>query len=169
MFFCVDIRFSIPYWLAFLICNPNLTSLSIGIQFHPSKILTPKKPTPVTVLGLRLVIWKPQLSDYRVFLDKCPHRLAPLSEGRVDEKTGNLMCSYHGWEFDAQGICTRIPQAENPQIVTKNQKNLCALSLPVRQENDLLCVWLDANSTQLANDTPLANSSIYFSGLSASR
>ena len=122
----------------------------------PVEDIDPQKPTPVTVLGLRLVIWKPKSSNYRVFLDKCPHRLAPLSEGRVDEKTGNLMCSYHGWEFDAQGICTRIPQAENPQLVSKNKKNLCAVSLPVRQENDLLWVWLDANSPQLATDTPLA-------------
>ncbi|MGB3640032.1 MAG: Rieske 2Fe-2S domain-containing protein [Rivularia sp. (in: cyanobacteria)] len=121
----------------------------------PVEDIDPQKPTPVTVLGIRLVIWKPKSSDYRVFLDKCPHRLAPLSEGRVDEKTGNLMCSYHGWEFDAEGICTRIPQAENPQLLSKNQKNLCAVTLPVRQQNDLLWVWLDANSPQLATDTPL--------------
>ena len=59
------------------------------------------------------------------------------------------MCSYHGWEFDSEGTCTRIPQAEN-QVVTKNQQNLCAVTLPVRQENDLLWVWLDINSPQLA-------------------
>ncbi|MEO0839005.1 MAG: Rieske 2Fe-2S domain-containing protein [Cyanobacteria bacterium J06643_5] len=121
----------------------------------PVEDIDPQKPTAVTVLGIRLVIWKPRTSDYQVFLDKCPHRLAPLSEGRVDEKTGNLMCSYHGWEFDHQGTCTRIPQAENPEVVTKNQKNLCAVSLPVRQENDLLWVWPDANSPQLAEETPL--------------
>ena len=121
----------------------------------PVEDIDPKKPTAVTILGLRLVIWKPKTSDYQVFIDKCPHRLAPLSEGRVDEKTGNLMCSYHGWEFNAQGTCTRIPQAENPEIVTKYQKNLCAVSLPVRQENDLLWVWPDANSPQLAEETPL--------------
>ena len=121
----------------------------------PVEDIDPKKPTAVTVLGIRLVIWKPKTSDYQVFIDKCPHRLAPLSEGRVDEKTGNLMCSYHGWEFNAQGTCTRIPQAESPELVTKNKKNLCAVSLPVRQENDLLWVWPDANSPHLAEETPL--------------
>ena len=121
----------------------------------PVEDIDPQKPTAVAVLGLRLVIWKPKSSDYRVFLDKCPHRLAPLSEGRIDEKTGNLMCSYHGWQFDGEGTCTRIPQAENPQLLTKNKKNLCAVSLPVRQANDLLWVWLDINSPQLAADTPL--------------
>ncbi|AFY49176.1 Rieske (2Fe-2S) domain-containing protein [Nostoc sp. PCC 7524] len=117
----------------------------------PIEDLDPQKPTPVTVLGLRLVIWKPKSSEtYRVFLDQCPHRLAPLSEGRIDEQTGNLMCSYHGWQFDAQGTCTQIPQAENPELVTKNQNNFCVTTLPVRQANDLLWVWLDAQSPELA-------------------
>lgn len=31
-----------------------------------------------------------------VFEDRCPHRLAPLSEGRLEPSTGQLMCSYHG-------------------------------------------------------------------------
>ena len=90
----------------------------------PVEDLDPERPTPVTLLGLNLVIWKPKSSQtYQVFLDQCPHRLAPLSEGRIDEKTGNLMCSYHGWQFDEQGICTTIPQAEKPEIVSKNKQN----------------------------------------------
>ncbi|PAX51597.1 aromatic ring-hydroxylating dioxygenase subunit alpha [Brunnivagina elsteri] len=122
----------------------------------PIEDLYPKKPTPVTILGIRLVIWKPKSSDtYQVFLDQCPHRLAPLSEGRVDEKTGNLMCSYHGWQFDFQGTCTHMPQAENPEIVSKNKDNFCVVSLPIRQANDLLWVWLDTNSRELAENTPL--------------
>lgn len=122
----------------------------------PVEDLDPKRPTPITLLGLRLVIWKPGSSEtYRVFLDQCPHRLAPLSEGRVDEKTGNLMCSYHGWQFDEQGICTHIPQAENPQLIAKTQQNLCALSLPCCQVNGLLWVWPDAKSAELAAATAL--------------
>ncbi|BAZ68466.1 MAG: Rieske 2Fe-2S domain-containing protein [Pelatocladus maniniholoensis HA4357-MV3] len=122
----------------------------------PVEDLNPKRPTPVTLLGLRLVIWKPKSTEtYRVFLDQCPHRLAPLSEGRIDDKTGNLMCSYHGWQFDQQGICTHIPQAENSELVSKNKENLCAVSLPVRQAQDLLWVWADAKSADLAATTAL--------------
>jgi phenylpropionate dioxygenase-like ring-hydroxylating dioxygenase large terminal subunit len=122
----------------------------------PIEDLDPQRPTPVTVLGLRLVIWKPKSSEtYRVFIDQCPHHLAPLSEGRIDDKTGNLMCSYHGWQFDEQGVCTHIPQAENPELVSKNQQNLCAVTLPTRQENDLLWVWPDAKSAAEAATTPL--------------
>jgi phenylpropionate dioxygenase-like ring-hydroxylating dioxygenase large terminal subunit len=122
----------------------------------PVEDLDPQRPTPVTLLGMRLVIWKPRNSEnYRVFLDQCPHRLAPLSEGRVDEKTGNLMCSYHGWQFDNQGICTVIPQAEKSEIVAKNKENFCVLSLPVKEANDLLWVWPDTKTAELAEKTPL--------------
>lgn len=136
--------------------SPNFNFFQHWYPVSPIEDLDPKRPTPVTILGLRLVIWKPQFSEtFRVFLDQCPHRLAPLSEGRVDDKTGNLMCSYHGWKFDPDGICTHIPQAENPEIVDKGQNNFCVISLPVRQDNDLLWVWPDAQSKELANQTPL--------------
>ena len=49
-------------------------------------------PISFTLLGKPLVIWKnPTTSTFQVFLDQCPHRLAPLSEGRIDQKTGNLI------------------------------------------------------------------------------
>ncbi|KKD35678.1 Rieske 2Fe-2S domain-containing protein [Limnoraphis robusta] len=122
----------------------------------PVEDLDPERPTPVTLLGLNLVIWKPKSSQtYQVFLDQCPHRLAPLSEGRIDEKTGNLMCSYHGWQFDEQGICTTIPQAEKPEIISKNKQNFCVRKFPTQEANDLLWVWADPNSSEQAANTPL--------------
>jgi phenylpropionate dioxygenase-like ring-hydroxylating dioxygenase large terminal subunit len=134
---------------------PEFNFFQHWYPISPVEDLDPKRPNPVMLLGLHLVIWKPgSLETYRVFLDQCPHRLAPLSEGLVDDKTGNLMCSYHGWQFDEQGTCTHIPQAENPQLIAKNQRNLCAISLPCCQENDLLWVWPDASSGELAAATP---------------
>eukprot|EP00971_Amphidinium_carterae_P168400 3336522-Amphidinium_carterae.2 len=37
-----------------------------------------------------------QMGEWHVMLDACPHRSAPLSEGRVEED-GTLLCSYHAW------------------------------------------------------------------------
>ncbi len=63
-------------------------------------------PVPVTVLGRHWVVLR---IDGRLvaFADRCPHRLAPLSIGTADGQT--LRCGYHGWEFGATGVCTRIP------------------------------------------------------------
>jgi phenylpropionate dioxygenase-like ring-hydroxylating dioxygenase large terminal subunit len=122
----------------------------------PIEDLDPERPTPIVLLGRRLVVWKSRSSNqYSVFLDQCPHRLAPLSEGRVDEKTGHLMCSYHGWQFDNQGACTQIPQADDPDLIAKNREHYCVTGLPTQEANGLLWVWADADSAKTASSHPL--------------
>jgi vanillate O-demethylase monooxygenase subunit len=44
------------------------------------------------------------------FVDRCPHRFAPLSAGQVVD--GALQCGYHGWCFAADGGCTAIPSMQ---------------------------------------------------------
>lgn len=39
--------------------------------------------------------------------DRCPHRFAALSDGRLVE--GDVECTYHGWRFDGTGRCTALP------------------------------------------------------------
>lgn len=122
----------------------------------PIEDLDPTCPTPIVMLGHKFVVWKPRFADrYSVFRDLCPHRLAPLSEGRIDEKTGHLTCSYHGWQFDPQGVCTRIPQAEDPELIAKKREYYCIKALPTQEVNGLLWVWPDADSAAIAPSHPL--------------
>ena len=73
--------------------------------------LDPSRPTPFTLLGQDLVLWFERSSaQWRALADVCPHRLVPLSEGRLNE-AGELECPYHGWSFNGEGRCTAIPQA----------------------------------------------------------
>ena len=44
----------------------------------------------------------------RAVVDRCPHRAARLSDGRVEG--GELECLYHGWRFAGDGRCQHIPQ-----------------------------------------------------------
>ena len=37
-------------------------------------------------------------------------RLAALSDGHISGK-GDIVCPYHGWEFNGEGQCTHNPQA----------------------------------------------------------
>src|SRR3954469_16283070 len=43
-----------------------------------------------------------------VFVDRCPHRNYPLSQGHVTA-AGTLECGYHGWRFDTAGRCVAVP------------------------------------------------------------
>ncbi len=77
-----------------------------------------RRPQRFTLLGTDLVLWwEPATACWRAFADVCPHRLVPLSEGRVNER-GELECPYHGWSFSGDGRCTSIPQASAEQAKT---------------------------------------------------
>jgi len=110
--------------------------------------LDPKRPTPVRIDGLDLVVWKSPSAEgeqegWQVFADMCPHRLAPLSEGRIEESTGCLQCAYHGWEFDTEGHNQRIPQVED-SAAKKMRENprAQALAFPSKVGMGLVWVWL---------------------------
>ncbi|CAM8967594.1 unnamed protein product [Rhodiola kirilowii] len=84
--------------------------------------LDPSETYSVSAMGRDIVLWKDRAT--------VPHRLAPLSEGRIDEE-GHLQCSYHGWSFDRCGTSTRIPQAasEGPEARAVKSPRACATKL----------------------------------------
>jgi phenylpropionate dioxygenase-like ring-hydroxylating dioxygenase large terminal subunit len=64
-------------------------------------------PQPLALLGQALVLWRDAAGQPVLMSDRCPHRGAQLSLGRV---VGNaLQCAYHGWSFDGSGRCVGIP------------------------------------------------------------
>ena len=69
---------------------------------RPARVLVAGQAWAVARLDDRLV----------AFEDQCPHRLAPLSAGRVStaaDGAARLTCAYHGWRYDADGRCDLIP------------------------------------------------------------
>ncbi|MBE9043703.1 Rieske 2Fe-2S domain-containing protein [Pleurocapsales cyanobacterium LEGE 10410] len=82
-----------------------------------------------TLLETDLIIWWDKSTDtWQAFEDKCPHRLAPLSEGRVNE-AGLLECPYHGWAFSGSGKCEVIPQ-QQPEGEAHTSSRACVRSYP---------------------------------------
>jgi phenylpropionate dioxygenase-like ring-hydroxylating dioxygenase large terminal subunit len=65
-----------------------------------------KAPLAVQALGQKVVLWRTG-SGIAAWLDLCVHRGSQLSLGRVIE--GCLRCPYHGWTYDGEGRCVRIP------------------------------------------------------------
>lgn len=64
-------------------------------------------PVAVTLLEQALVLWRDAQGAVRAMPDRCPHRGARLSLGRVCD--GRIECPYHGWQFDHQGQCRHVP------------------------------------------------------------
>lgn len=59
------------------------------------------------VLDTPMVLYRSEAGAPIALLDRCPHRLLPLSMGRLQ---GDLIeCGYHGLCFDGAGRCVRAP------------------------------------------------------------
>jgi phenylpropionate dioxygenase-like ring-hydroxylating dioxygenase large terminal subunit len=98
------------------------------------------KPTSFTLLEEELVIWwDKNEQQWQVFTDKCPHRLAPLSEGRINQQ-GWLECPYHGWAFSGKGNCEMIPQQVANGNAEKSNR-ACVRSFPTMIKQGLLFVY----------------------------
>jgi len=94
-------------------------------------------PKPFRLNQKNYVLWKTKDGLYSM-LDKCPHRAAKLSGGKVVGNT--IECPYHGWRFDKHGICKRIPQLDS----TKPIPNVCNIAtLPVNVVDGI--VWIGEN------------------------
>ena len=116
-------------------------------------------PTRVEIAGKKLAVWRtvdPKTGEdqWAVMADACSHRLAPLSQGRVDPATGCVECPYHGWQFRADGACTKIPQAmggsgsgsgSGPPLPSAPApaSPLSVASLPVRLTGDIIWGFFD--------------------------
>lgn len=64
-------------------------------------------PVGREVLGEPIVLYRGRDGAIRAFEDRCPHRHAPLSLGRVEGD--HLRCMYHGLLFDQSGKCLSVP------------------------------------------------------------
>ncbi len=65
------------------------------------------KPVARTLHGVPLVLFRNVDGQPSVLHDRCPHRHAPLSCGKVHH--GEVTCPYHGWRFSGDGRCTDVP------------------------------------------------------------
>lgn len=59
------------------------------------------------ILGESIVLFRDGQGQVSALEDRCAHRNAPLSAGRL--ANGCIECPYHGWRYDGQGACVYIP------------------------------------------------------------
>lgn len=104
--------------------------------FHPayaSRALR-DKPVKVTLDGEDFVLFRDGTGRAAALVDRCPHRFAPLSRGRISDD-GRLVCPYHGWNFDAEG---RGRSPSQPRLTRCD-----ATSLVVREDHQTIWIRRD--------------------------
>ena len=100
--------------------------------------LTDDKPIhAVKILGEELVVYRDKKGNFGLVGEHCPHRLASLAYGRVDE--AGIRCPYHGWKFDGAGSCLEQP-AEPADSTFKDR--IKHIAYPVQYLGGLIYAYL---------------------------
>ena len=85
------------------------------------------------VIDQPVVFYRREDGEPVALADRCPHRFAPLSRGRL---VGDVVqCGYHGLEFDTDGSCAGNPYG--PCLDTMRVD-----SIPVVERHGLIWIWL---------------------------
>ena len=91
--------------------------------------------TPISrrLLGVGTMFYRTGAGAAVALRDRCPHRFAPLSAGKVVGNT--IQCPYHGLAFDASGQCVSAPLEEKPPRSVRVQ------SFPVVERDGIVWFW----------------------------
>jgi phenylpropionate dioxygenase-like ring-hydroxylating dioxygenase large terminal subunit len=122
---------------------PSVTSESLRgdalLQRHwyavcRSSDLRSRRPLGVRLFGRPLALFRDAAGRAAALEDRCAHRHAPLSAGRVC--AGRLQCPYHGWEYGGDGRVLRVPA-----LGEGAPPGLSTAALPTREQDGLVWVW----------------------------
>ena len=93
---------------------------------------------PLYYFDRDLVIYRTESGAVHVLDAFCPHLGAHIGHG--GQVHGEYVaCPFHGWQFDAAGVCQSVPYANNmpPRARDKQLLN----SYPTLEKNQMIWVW----------------------------
>ena len=105
---------------------------------------------PVTLLEEDLIVCRIE-GKLVTFSDLCVHRGTPMSLGTV--KNDRLICCYHGWEYNTEGECTRIPSISNQHPIPKRA---CLTKYQSAERYGMVWVCMSEKPRTPIPDCPLA-------------
>ena len=101
-----------------------------------AKELRKDKPIGVIRMGEKLVLWRSKNGEINCIFDKCCHRGAALSSGKVLHDTIN--CPFHGFAYDASGKVILIPaNGRSTPVPDRYQVH----AYKVEEKYDVIWLW----------------------------
>ena len=106
-----------------------------------------------TYLEKPVLIYRGESGNYVALDDRCCHRAAPLSMGRVEGDC--IRCMYHGMKYDADGMCIEIPGQDHIGSTHRVRR------YPLVEKGHLLWIWMGdpelANPDDILDYEPLSD------------
>lgn len=87
-----------------------------------------------TIVGEPIILYRTSTGAITVLEDRCCHRFAPLSRGRLEGD--DIRCMYHGLKFSASGACVEIPSTD------RIPKGVAVRTFPVVEQDRWVWVWM---------------------------
>jgi phenylpropionate dioxygenase-like ring-hydroxylating dioxygenase large terminal subunit len=119
-------------------------------------------PQRAVLLGEALAVFLTESGKPAVVADRCAHRGASLSMGKVEGDS--IQCPYHGWEWGENGGCTRIPSLPDQGQIPASAR---IAAFPAREHWGLVWTvleeplgelptmpWFDENEWRWGHGTP---------------
>lgn len=104
---------------------------------EPSAQLRAEQVLQKRWMGREIIVWRDRAGAVCVADAFCPHlgaHLGPKAGGRV--RNGNLVCPFHGFEFDAVGRCAATPHGPPPRKASLG-------AYPVQEVNGFIFAYWD--------------------------
>jgi phenylpropionate dioxygenase-like ring-hydroxylating dioxygenase large terminal subunit len=105
-------------------------------------------PLGLTIIGEPVALYRRSDGSVVAFEDRCPHRHAPLSLGRIEGD--DLRCMYHGLRFGRDGVCVEIPGT------TKVPPRTQVRVFPALERSSWIWVWMGDPALADASRVPHA-------------
>jgi len=112
-----------------------------------SKALRPGQVQEVVFWRRSVAVFRGEDGKVRAVDNRCAHRQLKLSIGHV--KGCNLVCQYHGWEYDGAGKLCKVPH----ELFGKGLPNITLRHYPAQERYGL--VWVFFGDPARAGDVPL--------------
>jgi phenylpropionate dioxygenase-like ring-hydroxylating dioxygenase large terminal subunit len=94
-------------------------------------------PKSLKILGNELVLYRTSDGRIQAMNNACIHRGAALAQGKVVKDC--LVCPYHGWHYQPDGSCVKIP-SQSPTITIPKAAKIT--SYPVQEKYGWIWLYL---------------------------
>lgn len=94
-------------------------------------------PLRVQALGHRFALFRDARGAVHCLADVCVHRGGSLGQGKLRDDC--VECPYHGWRYDGDGRCTRIPTLADEQKIPARAR---VDSYPVEERYGIVFAFL---------------------------
>lgn len=113
----------------------------------PSTELENEPTKEITVFGEDLVLFKDRKGRLGLVARACAHRRFSLVYG-IPEDDG-IRCPYHGWKYDAQGLCIDQPFEEKVHPGSRFKEKIKLTAYPVQEMGGLIFAYFGPDPAPL--------------------